>query len=307
MQRLSDEGFSRAIHYITSEARPLERALFAYEFEGAARDDVLHELHTYQNSDGGFGALESDFGSDVSSVLNTTHALRTICEIDADEAQALVGRAMRYIVDSYDPEYTGWPIIPPHDNSAPHAPWWHYTEDFPAKWGYFQDNPRPEVLGYLYRYPVDGSAAIVESVTNAVAERIPHLGELTVNALSCYLRLYEATTIPARLRDLLEQHLPRVAERSIDRDPSTWHQYVAKPLDLIRSPRSLLYADFREAVATNLQYEIDLQADDGAWEPNWSWGGEFPEAWAEARYKWRGILTLDRLRVFRNYACLPAR
>jgi len=48
MRRLSDEGFSRAIHYIKSEARPLERALFAYEFEGAERDDVLHELHAYQ-------------------------------------------------------------------------------------------------------------------------------------------------------------------------------------------------------------------------------------------------------------------
>jgi hypothetical protein len=306
MSELSLDALNRAVRYIREQARPLERALFAYEFGEAGVDDVLRELATYQNGDGGFAALGSDFGSDVSSVLNTTHALRTLCEIGADASHDLVSGAMHYIIAAYEPAYTGWPLIPPHDNRAPHAPWWHYTEDFPAKCDYFRDNPRPEVLAYLYQFPVVGSAAIVQEVSDSVTERIPRLTELSVNSLSCYLRLYEAPAIPDRLHSLLGQHLPRIAQLSINQDRSTWHQYVAKPLDLIHSPDSILYGCFRDAVAENLQYEAEEQAADGAWDPNWNWGGEFPEAWETARHQSRGILTLDRLRLFRDCGCLPA-
>ncbi len=80
---------------------------------------------------------------------------------------------------------------------------------------------------------------------------------------------------------------------------------MAKPLDLIRSPQSLLYPPFRDAVAENLRFEIRAQATDGAWNPNWNWDGAYPEAWEEARRKWRGILTLERLRILRSFGLLP--
>ena len=63
-----------------------------------------------RNDDGGFGALESDFGSDASSVLNTTHALQILSQIGLDVLHDLVASSMQYLLATYDPAITGWPI-----------------------------------------------------------------------------------------------------------------------------------------------------------------------------------------------------
>ncbi len=61
MKRLSREAFERARAFLKSEARPLDRALFEHEFEGAPGERAIEELARYQNPDGGFGrALEPD-------------------------------------------------------------------------------------------------------------------------------------------------------------------------------------------------------------------------------------------------------
>src|SRR5215211_5959460 len=52
---------ARAEEFIWSNARLLERRLFAHLFKGAAAEPVHAALRAYQNADGGFGnALEPD-------------------------------------------------------------------------------------------------------------------------------------------------------------------------------------------------------------------------------------------------------
>ncbi len=41
-----------------------------------------------------------------------------------DFCAAIVVRGCGYLVDTYDPERLGWPIIPRDIDKAPHAPWW---------------------------------------------------------------------------------------------------------------------------------------------------------------------------------------
>ena len=61
MKQLSPEGFARARHFLKTEARALDRALFEFRFEGAPAQAVARELAAYQNQDGGFGhTLEPD-------------------------------------------------------------------------------------------------------------------------------------------------------------------------------------------------------------------------------------------------------
>jgi hypothetical protein len=61
-----------------------------------------------------------------------------------------------------------------------------------------------------------------------------------------------------------------------------------------------------DLVAANLQFEIDRQGADGAWAPNWSWGGLFPGDWPQAEREWKGALTLQALLTFRSYGSLAA-
>src|SRR5512140_688040 len=51
---LSRAGQERAVAFIQTHARPLERALYAYHFGGEPADAVLAELAAFQNEDGGF-------------------------------------------------------------------------------------------------------------------------------------------------------------------------------------------------------------------------------------------------------------
>ncbi|MGY8826686.1 MAG: hypothetical protein ACKVJG_22665 [Candidatus Latescibacterota bacterium] len=302
--QLSVEAHARAVRYIKEHARPVERALYAFAFEDGSNDAVVTALTPYQREDGGFALIEADFTSDTSSVLATIYALRLLCEVGSGEEFA--ARAMRYIVESYDPHYKSWPIIPAHDNSAPHAPWWHYGAEFGKDWNFFLDNPRPEVLAYLYQCPSEVPTKLRESATREVASRLPQLEKLAINEYQCYLRLAATDSIPATLKVLLDQRLPELAHSSIETDSSKWHQYCTRPLDVIHSPRSILYADFQEQVEANLHFAIAQQGEDGSWTPNWNWGETYPEAWREAKKQWQGVLTLEHLQILRTFDCLPS-
>ncbi|MBS3784431.1 MAG: hypothetical protein KGY78_08300, partial [Anaerolineae bacterium] len=51
----------------------------------------------------------------------------------------------------------------------------------------------------------------------------------------------------------------------------------------------------------NLNYEIDHQTSAGSWEPTWTWGPLYPDAWAKAKLEWRGHLTLEMLATLRAF------
>ena len=73
------DKLAKAKQYITTNARPLDKALFEFEFNNGSPQTVLDILKTYQNDDGGFGnALESDLRMNESSVLATTVALQYV-------------------------------------------------------------------------------------------------------------------------------------------------------------------------------------------------------------------------------------
>ena len=52
-KQLTQEAFDRAADFLRTQARPLERALFAHAFEDGRRTAVLAALVPYQNDDGG--------------------------------------------------------------------------------------------------------------------------------------------------------------------------------------------------------------------------------------------------------------
>ena len=51
----------------------------------------------------------------------------------------------------------------------------------------------------------------------------------------------------------------------------------------------------------NLDFEIEQQAEDGSWSPNFSWGDQYPEAWQTAKKEWQSRFTVDTLKTLRDF------
>ena len=297
---LTKENFSRAAEFLR-HGRPLEGALFAYFFESGSRERVRQELRTFQNPDGGFHELEPDTAFSHSTALSTAHALHTLREIGAPVGDPLVQGSLDYLITRYDPALTGWCIIPPHDNSQPHAPWWHFSEEAAKNPERFDDNPRPDLLAGLFAFPSAKTAALRLKVAGAVIARLHALTNVEMHGLLCYLRLHAAPGIPVELKQALDRRLPAWIAQGVERDPAKWSGYGLRPLDVAPradSPwRSLLEPD----IAENLDYLVDNQARDGSWHPHWNWGDAFPDAWPAAKNAWQSQLTLRALESLRSY------
>jgi hypothetical protein len=305
-RQLSGPAFTRAAAFLR-QARPLEQRLFAFHFERAAAETVRGALRKFQNDDGGFHSLEADIGFPASSVLSTCHALHLLHELDTPPTNPIVQRTLDYLLATYDGTRDVWPIIPPHDNSQPHAPWWHYAEESAQNWQGLRDNPRPDVLAGLQAYPTAKTRALVARVAQATLARLRETtGALEMYGLLCYLRLHRAPNLATELKTELERVLPRSITANVERDPTKWNGYGLRPLDV--APRS--DSPWRPLVAgeveANLDFLIQTQTADGSWHPHWNWGDSFPEAWPRAKLQWQAVLTLANLRILRSYGRLAA-
>ena len=305
--QLTREQQEKAGAYLNAQARPVEAALYAQLFKGASRDAVVAALVPYQNPDGGFGrGFEPDFRLDASSALCTTFALQTLTSAQAPATLSIVWDALRYLRHSYDPALTTWPLIPRHDNTAPRAPWWNDTDESTKSCNDFRANPLAEILGYFFRYG-EGDAPkwlmprlhdVIEYVAEGPVEKLQD------GDLSCALILLDSPNLPAAQRAALVSALLPIAGQMVQRTPDAWTNYGLQPYQIAASPTSPLLPVVADLIDANLDYLITRQGDDGAWQPTWSWFGQYPDVWPTAEREWKGILTLGILRALRNFGRL---
>lgn len=299
MHKLTAREVQQAANFLKERARPLERARHAYDFEQGSADAVVTELGRFQNADGGFGhGLEADIRLPDSSVIATTVAFQRLRELNVPADQPLVIQGCRYLRETYDGQAHNWPIIPANVDDAPHADWWMPDGDLMSR----LINPRAEILGYLYDYAGHFPAAMREEVTSSV---IVHLlsqpDEMEMHDLLCALRLLETRTLPENVRQPLRDKLTRAVQHNVSRDPESWRGYGLPPLGVVKSPDSPFAALFTAEIPLNLDFVIEQQGADGTWGPAWSWSERWPEAWKQAENDWRGVLTLDNLRVLKAF------
>jgi hypothetical protein len=309
VKRLSREAFERAKHFLNTEARPLERALFEHHFEGGAVTGALTELAAFQNADGGFGrALEPDLRTPTSSALATGIALRLLLELGCDDDHLLVQQAIHWLLNEYNPETQVWRAVPRDANDFPHAPWWHDEAGSLARtFDGFRVIPRAELVALCQQVPslVPGRwLGDITEHTVAGIETIEPFGSGGGDDLVYALRLAGAPGLSGPLRKRLLAHLRQVVPAVVSRDPAEWGSYCITPLKVAPTPRSPVADLIEAAVQAHLDYLIDHQTAGGAWDPVWTWGGAYPEAWARARREWQGELTLNALTSLRAYGRL---
>ncbi len=299
---LAVDAQERARLFIETHGRALERSLLSYHFDHGAAEAVLAELGRYQNDDGGFGhGIEPDLQTPDSSVLGTTVALQTMRALHVREQHPLVRGAMRYLADTYDAEHRYWPFIPPTVDNAPHAPWWNPE----GRVGNYDDqmaNPRAEVIGYLFAYPLTSTQDQRSMLLQEALAWLKDNGEkIEMHEYLCYRRLAAASGLPEAAYTELQERLEEIATGLVSTEPSTWSGYGLRPLDVVNGPDSPLAARFREAIGYNLDYVIENQNADGSWRPTWTWGDVYPDAWVEAERQWSGVITLGQLLKLRSF------
>lgn len=304
--KLTKAAQEQARTFIFAQGRPLEQARYTYHFENGTAESVLTELAKFQNSDGGFGhALEPDMRLSASSVLATTVALQILREIAAGSQQALVQAAMRYLMNSYEAENKVWPIIPRHDNDFPHAPWWHDDGHIRRNFGQFLANPRAEIVGYLFAYADLVPAGFAQEMAEAIIAHIDtYADKVDMHDLACYITTAESPALPHHIRQQLLPKLNHSLLATVETDPTKWSGYTPKPLAYIHHPKSPFASLMPAALAANLDDTITRQQDDGSWPPPWSWADNYPEAWAQAKNDWAGILTLNTLKQLQAFGRL---
>lgn len=300
---MSPQRHAAARDFLLTRARPLERGLYHFEFEHGPAADAVSALSAFQNQDGGFGhALEPDFRLPASSALATSIGLQHLSRLPAELARERALHALSYVAETYDPGRQGWQKVPPAVADYPRAFWWEpeQPEDVEANWA----NPGAELVGYIYEVPGSAAEPLRESLTRrAFAWLDAHERALEMHDLLCYLRL--ARRLPADLKQDLEQRLARHVREVVATDQKAWAEYALQPVQVAPDPEALYTELLGPAIAANLDYLIAEQGADGAWEPTWNWG-RFPEEWERAREEWKGILTLENLRLLRSYGRLPA-
>ena len=302
---LTPASFSNAKEFLLQRARPLERALFGFHFENAPASEVRRALAAYQNADGGFGrALEPDFRLPASSAIATSQAFRILREAGVSARDPMLRAAVRWTQAAFDHALDRWPIVPPEVNNWPHAPWWTWSA--PGQPG-FAANPGIEFVAHLWRYREAVDPAFLSELTARAEELIARLPERPeMHDLLCVIYMAETPSVPALLRNQAACRVRQAGPAIVSRDPDAWVGYGVRPLLLAPRADSLLAPLLGDAVEDNLQFEFLRQGADGAWAPNWNWGGLFPQDWPQAELEWKGLLTLQALLTFRSYGCLSA-
>ncbi len=300
MGYLSRESFERARRFLMTEARPLERALFRHHFEGASVERVVTELARFQNEDGGFGhALEPDLRTPTSSALATGIGLYLLTELDCPTDHPLVERSVVYLRSMWDAETRVWRVAPADTNEHPHAPWWHDEDGSLAeRFDHFRIIPRVLILSGLWHYvplvPAAWLDAVIEEAVGYL-ESVDVLGQGGGSDLEYAIKLAAARNLPQSYADRLEARIGVSLPEVVVRDPDRWDTYCLTPLRVIPSPETPGAELIWSALQRHLDYQIAHQTPAGSWDPTWTWGDVYPEAWARAKTEWRGQLTLETL------------
>ena len=298
MQTLDPKAFDRARRFMLDHARPLDRARFRFLFDAGPAGDVRDALRAYANPDGGFGhGLESDFQLPDSSVMATSHAFHPLREIGADDDCDLVQGALRYLAEAWNASRPGWEDVPERVNEFPHAPWWQRaTGGAPRPWG----NPEADVIAAFHEHPAQLPDGLLERVTRLALDQLERVEPPCERYIAlCYLRLADAA--PAAVRGPILERLQGDAREMLDLDPAVLAASEFQPWWLAGSRDAPLAGPLRPEIELGLDGEIARQHDDGYWEPRWSWGPEFPDAWQRARSELLGSETLRTLLALRGW------
>jgi Prenyltransferase and squalene oxidase repeat len=294
---LNAASYAKAKDFITRTGRTLERARFRFHFEQGSPTDVIAELAKFQNPDGGFAtALESDSRWTGSSPNGTRVALKILTEVKAPPQDPRVHAAVKYLLTTFDERTGTWRALPKEANAAPHAPWWHVHEDTGKCDVDSPVFPTAAFAGYLQPYDALLPRGFLKRITDSSLKYLADAPvKMQMSDIDMLTELVRLLPPDHPQRQAAIQKLRTVLNAVIERDSSKWTTYGIQPLSFIDSLHSPFYPGLEKESATNLDYILRTQNEDGGWPLNWSWAEVDPAAWKIAEKEWRAVMTLEKL------------
>ena len=295
--------FTKAKQYVMNNARPLDIALFEFEFNGGSHQKVLEILQSYQNDDGGFGkALESDLRLKESSVLATTVALQYLNELNLSTPDKMVERALSYLVKEtrhYPEEFllkNFWYSHSKEQSQSPHAPWWHIEKlkspeivDWP--------NPSIEVIGYLLKYPQFVPKSLLDDSLNDLQKFLNlelHLTGFVYYKFLCFKRLLPY--VPGELQEEIFAMIDRTINNTDLLEEQKFED--VKIQWFVTEKTSYLFENYFEKIHKLFENEVSRLGDDGGSHPNWKWGED--KLWKQVEQEWTGKCTNGLLMALKH-------
>ncbi len=281
-----DNPFGRARRFMYSEARLLERLLFAVTFEGAAPVCVGRVVAAYQNPDGGLGsALEPDVRCPESQPLFAEIGLSAMH--DARWRDRELSLSICSFLEEVNDTTGLVPILLPSALRSPHAAHWTST-------GEPGINPTASICGLLRYQGVEHPW--LSLATDTCCEFVLRNPPREAHSLLCAARLVEHLPdqkIAANLTDRIGTALPD-ARFFVSSLPVI--TYGLTPLHFAPFPGSPLRPLFtQEQIEGHLEDLLGRQQEDGGWPIDWDPPG------SASRSEWRGRVTFEALSVLVAY------
>ena len=291
-----DDTLAAGSRFLLSQARLLERRLFAVCFLGEPASGVVDALRGYQNDDGGFGhALEPDVRCPASLPIDVEIAFQALAAAGTAD-HAMVTRACDFLARTAAEASAGGAVPPafPVIESFPRAAHW-------SEWTYQPGlNPTAGLTGLLYQLDTDHPW---RSAGTAYCWQQLESGERPGDAHSLKETLVFLEHVPDRPR--ADKHAAALTSNLADiplfhLDPDT-PGYGLSPLDIAPQASSRWRSLFTDAqISAHLDRLQNNQQADGGWPITWEPPSE------AAVSEWRGIVTLGALRTLTSYGRLAA-
>ncbi|MBI5353014.1 MAG: hypothetical protein HZB50_10280 [Chloroflexi bacterium] len=274
--------------FILSNARLLERHLFAFLFHQGNPDRVRTALLAYQNADGGFGnALEPDKRTASSQPIDQEIALRVLDDIGLDTHIAL---QICEFLETVTTAEGGVPFVLPTVRDAPRAEWWNTDLDEPPA----SINPTASIAGLLHKYEI--RHPWLDRATAYCWQYVEHLQISGAHDFLCLQLFLEHVADRERAERAFERISAQLlAGGYITYDPST-SGYVFMPLTYAPSPQKMSRRLFdTTTIEKHLSALANKQQMDGGWPISW------PAVSPACELEYRGIVTLNALKTLKAY------
>jgi hypothetical protein len=281
----------RARQFLYTEARLLERLVFAVRFGGASSEIVGRCVAAYQNPDGGLGhALEPDVRCPGSQPLFAEFGLMAMQEAGCRDRELAL--SVCSFLQGVSDAAGLVPTLLPDMLGSPRAAHW------PAACSP-GINPTAGICGLLHYQGIEHPW--LSRATEACIELLLQDPPQEAHSLLCAARLAEHLPDRRSADRLLDRIAVALPEASFFVATAPVLAYGLTPLHFAPSPASPLRTLFtQEQIDGHLEELASTQQEDGGWPISWEPPGP------AARSEWRGRWTLQALLVLAAYGWIDA-
>ena len=277
--------------FMLTDARELERQVYAVFFDEGDPASVVASLAAFRNNDGGFGnGLEPDKLVPDSQALDVEIAFERLASVKAEAAE-LVARACDWLATIADVR-GAVPVLMPNSNDHPRAAHWSAAEYPPGL------NPTAAIVGHAHSLGA-AHAWLVQATEYCFATleagNIPDEG----HELLAVTKFLSSAPDRARASAMALRVASAIKTAAFVKYDADSDAYGVTPLDYAPYPDSFAHDWFpADIIEGHLTALAAAQADDGGWPVAW----EPPTA--DSLKAWRGIRTLGAVTTLRAYGRL---